>query len=90
MHEITFRSKGREGKPSRKNSIAVCGKLVGTEECCHTYLQQHQILVEYDPHLKAEGELTFHPQNEKAREWLKLGDQFCISSSPRRETEIAE
>jgi len=87
MHEITFRSKGKAGKPSRKNSIAVCGKLVGTEECCHTYLQQHQILVEFDPHLKAEGELTFHPQNPKAREWMKLGDQFAISSSPRVETE---
>lgn len=87
MHEITFRSKGKEGQPSRKNSIAVCGKLVGEELCCHTLLQQHQIQVTFDPKLKAEGDLTFTPITERAKEWMRLGGNASLLSPPQRDLE---
>lgn len=69
MHEIV--SRGRRGKRSRKNSIAVCGVLVGAVPSCHTYLQQSQIAVNA-LELVAEDTLRFTPKTKQAAEWMRV------------------
>jgi len=86
MHEIVPR--GRGGKVSRTNSIAVCGQLVGTEECCHTYLQQSEIAVgvtEYG----AESQLWFEPMTPRAASWMAIELGHVLASPVMVETEIS-
>ncbi len=96
LHEMIPR--GRGGKVSKRNSIAVCGQLVGTEECCHTYLQQNAIIVrplepfaEYGEDPNAEKTLTFHPRTRQAIEWMGLESAnstgLILVSPPMVETE---
>lgn len=86
MHEIQGR--GRGGKVSPVNSIAVCGQLVGVEPSCHTYLQQEQIAC-YGTDRGAEGTLTFEPRSEKAADYMGLPLGDSLESPPMQETEIA-
>lgn len=86
MHEIV--SRGRRGKVSRRNSIAVCGQLVGTEECCHTYLQQHEIDVEMSE-CGAEGTLTFTPKTPRACTWMRVRVGESLESPVMQEMEMA-
>lgn len=79
MHEIVPR--GRGGKVSKRNSIAVCGRLVGTEECCHTYLQQNEIGVEMSAE-GAEGLLSFRAQSDAAAEWMRIEKGLWVASMP--------
>lgn len=69
MHEL--RSAGAMGSRVKAtnphNSIAVCGRLVGTDRSCHSFLQTHAITWSGD----AEGVLTFEPRTETARRWME-------------------
>lgn len=87
MHEIKPRSLG--GKVSRKNSIATCGELVGTEECCHTYLQTRQITVGSGI-LGAEAELYFTAETKGAADWMRIALGEQIESRPMIDMELAE
>lgn len=84
MHELKFRSAG--GKVSKRNSVAVCGSLVGTERCCHTYLQQNEITVEMSAE-GAEGLLQFRPESQKAADWMrvKVGEWVCSMPGQRND-----
>lgn len=79
MHELV--SRGRRGKVSKRNSIAVCGTLVGTEPCCHTYLQLNQIDWKGTPE-GAEGLLQFRPTTPKAAEWMRVARYLWVCSMP--------
>ncbi len=85
MHEIV--SRGRRGKVSRTNSIAVCGVIVGAVPSCHTYLQQSQILVQFDKGLGAESRLTFTPLSVNAAEWMRVRVGEAIESDPMQRIE---
>lgn len=87
MHEIVPR--GRGGKVSKKNSIAVCGQLVGTEECCHTYLQQSAIIVNHTD-LGAEDTLFFEPTSKQASDWIGIDNGSIFISPTMCEVEAAE
>lgn len=79
MHELIPR--GRGGKVSKRNSIACCGQLVGTEECCHTYLQQSEIKWSGGPD-GAEGLLRFIPTTQKSADWMRVAIDFNVCSMP--------
>lgn len=81
MHEIRPRSLG--GKPSKRNSIAVCGS--GTTGC-HGFCQSHQIEVEVDV-FGAEDVIIFQPITKAAAEHLKLAISHRLASPPMRESE---
>lgn len=86
MHEL--QSRGAGGKVSKRNSVAVCGELVGVEPSCHTYLQANEIDWEDGP-LGADGTLTFIPVTGRAAEWLRVKRLAQIESPVMLETEIA-
>lgn len=69
MHEL--RSAGAMGSRMKatnvNNSIAVCGRMVGADRSCHSYLQRHEIDWEGD----AEGDLIFTPNSPGAQRWMK-------------------
>jgi hypothetical protein len=64
---LEFKSLG--GKVSKRNSIAVCGRLVGSDHSCHTYLQANKIGWSGGPR-RAQGTLLFWPKTERAADWL--------------------
>lgn len=72
---------GRGGKVSKKNCVAVCGQLVGTEECCHTYLQQSEIKWSGGPD-GAEGLLRFIPTTQRSADWMRVAIEFNVCSMP--------
>lgn len=80
MHEL--KPKGAGGKVSRKNSIAVCGELVGVDPSCHTYLQNHQIDAGFQASYGAEGELFFTAKTQAAADWLRVQVGEQIESRP--------
>lgn len=82
MHEMIFRSQGKAGRPSRINSIAVCGS--GTTRC-HGFLQAHQIDVSGETRLDAERCLYFSPMTLTAAAHLRVPVGFVIVSCPMRE-----
>lgn len=86
MHEIV--SRGRRGKRSRKNSIAVCGELGNGHEC-HGKLQRVEIAVEMSEH-GAEGPLRFTAKTPAAADWLKVKVGETIESLPMVYMEAAE
>lgn len=79
MHELEFRSVG--GVVSKRNSIAVCGQLVGSEPSCHTYLQNHQIAWSHDGR-GAEGALLFVPKTQAAADWMHMLPLRALESKP--------
>ncbi len=87
LHEIHFRSHG--GKVSRRNSIAVCGKLVGTDQSCHTFLQQHaiQVFIGFDG---AEGDLKFTPTTQQAADYMRVKVGETVESPIMQHIETAE
>ncbi len=89
MHEIIPR--GRGGKVSRRNSIAVCGQLGNGPEC-HGQLQRADIRVQGigDERPDAERALRFFPQNQKSADWMRIPCGDCLESHPMREMEAAE
>lgn len=87
MHEII--SRGAGGKVSRRNSIAVCGQIVGAVPSCHTYMQLYQIdVVQEDD--GAEGTLTFWPKNHAAADWMQIALGQSVKSEPMVVMEAAE
>lgn len=79
MHEL--KSRGAGGRVSKTNSIAVCGQLVGTEQCCHSYLQAHEI--SYTVGLYgAEDVIQFCPRTEAAAEYLQVAIYQILESGP--------
>lgn len=78
VHELRFRSLG--GKVNKRNSVAVCGSLVGVEPSCHTYLQANQIT--YEPRDGANGTLYFTPTDQKRADWLRIKVGERIESAP--------
>lgn len=86
LHEILPR--GRGGKVSKQNSIATCGQLVGTEQCCHTYLQQNRISVGFRfPSLGAESDIIFTPLAPAPADWMCLPYGDSLISPVMVETE---
>lgn len=85
MHELEC--KGVGGKVSKRNSVAVCGLLVGSEPSCHTYLQLNQIAWSGGPR-RAQGTLTFWPKTQRAADWLGVTINHRIESPVMHE--IAE
>ncbi len=82
MHELKFRSQG--GKPSRKNSVGVCGDGV---RGCHGFLQRHEIEWFTGPY-GAEETVTFWPNKSQAAcDWLAIKIDESIESAPMREME---
>lgn len=79
MHELI--SRGRGGKVSKRNSVAVCGTIVGTEQCCHTYLQQAEIKWHEGP-FGAEGLLRFIPTTQRSADWMRVPIEFNVCSMP--------
>ncbi len=79
MHELLPR--GRGGKVHKRNSVALCGKLVGTEVCCHTFLQQAEIDYYATP-LGAEGLLQFKPKTQAAADWMRVERDRWVCSMP--------
>lgn len=79
MHEL--KSRGAGGKVSKTNSIAVCGELVGTEVCCHTFLQQSEISYTVGIY-GAEDVIAFCPRTIQASEWLQIPIYQVIESGP--------
>lgn len=79
MHEL--KPRGRGGKVSKTNSVAVCGQLVGTEPCCHTYLQLNQIDWKATPE-GAQGLLQFRPTTPQAAEWMRVERYQWVCSMP--------
>lgn len=79
MHEL--QSRGSGGTVSKKNSIAVCGQLVGTETCCHTFLQQYDISYTVGIY-GAEDVITFWPRTKAAAEWLRVQIYQVLESGP--------
>lgn len=88
MHELVFRSQG--GKVSKRNSVAVCGQLVGTEQCCHTYLQQYEIEWQQADLNGAEGQLEFKPVTDRAAEWMRIRKGLWVASMPGGRNEEME
>lgn len=89
MHEL--KSRGSGGKVSKRNSIAVCGQIVGAVPSCHTYLQSNAI--SYTTGIYgADDVITFCPRSEAASEWLRLPIYTVLESGPtpqiRGEVEI--
>lgn len=81
MHEI--QSRGAGGKVSKRNSIAVCGTLVGTEPSCHTYLQRCEIRCHvHHEGYGAEGDLFFQPHMKIAADWLRTERMHGVESGP--------
>lgn len=76
MHEL--KSRGAGGKVSKRNSVAVCGRLVGTEPCCHTFLQIDEI----DWSGNAEEQLSFQPNSKRAAEWMRIKLGLWVVSMP--------
>ena len=75
---------------SRRNSIAVCGQLVGVDPSCHTYLQSNQIACQPLTLDGAEGDLVFTPHGCVARDWMQIGARYSIVSEPMHVMEAAE
>lgn len=88
LHEM--KSRGAGGKRSRKNSIAVCGQLVGVDSSCHTYLQQSQIKIVIDIALGAEGDLTFIPLTAHAADYMRVAIGKAVESPTMFTIEAAE
>jgi hypothetical protein len=86
MHEIV--SRGRGGKISRKNSIAVCGQLGNGHEC-HGLAQRVEVAIEMGPE-GAEGPLVCAPTTKAAADWLKVKLGTSIESQPMVAMEAAE
>lgn len=86
MHEIV--SRGRRGKISRRNSIAVCGQLGNGHEC-HGKLQRVEISVDASVE-GAEGTLKFTAKTSAAADWLKIKVGESIESQPMVQMEAAE
>lgn len=86
MHELVFKSAG--GKVSKRNSVAVCGVLVGADSSCHTYLQNHSIAWN-GGQLGAEGTLTFQPISKAAADWMRVAIGQTIESPPMVDMEEA-
>lgn len=84
MHELKFRSLG--GKVSKRNSVAVCGQLVGVEPSCHTFLQQNQI----DWWGDAEDMLGFRPLTAPAADWMRVAIHRRVCSMPGLRNEELE
>ncbi len=81
MHEI--RSGGAGGKVSKRNSIAVCGQIVGAVPSCHTYLQSCEIRCHvHDMSIGADGDLFFQPHTQIAADWLRVEHMHCLASGP--------
>lgn len=95
MHEMV--SRGRRGKRSKVNSIAVCGDGVNG---CHGFLQRYEIRVNSvgqpmnEPErLNAEQTLMFTPYSAQAREWMHLESKdslLALISEPMQQIESAE
>jgi hypothetical protein len=81
-------TKGRGGKPSKQNTIHVCGLLVGASPSCHTFLQRNEIGVERGP-AGAEGTVIFTAKTPAAAEWLRIKVGESIVSPVMAETEIS-
>lgn len=79
MDELTTRGAG--GKVSKRNSIWVCGTIVGAIPSCHTYLQLNQITV-IETLQGAEGMLTFTPRSREAADWMHLPIGRDLESGP--------
>jgi hypothetical protein len=86
MHEVI--PKGTGGKATRRNSIAVCGLIVGEDDRCHTYLQKEEIGVDFGPR-GAEETLAFIPNSQKAAECMGITLGEYLESPPMLATEIA-
>lgn len=86
MHEIV--SRGRRGKVSRKNSIAVCGQLGNGHEC-HGLCQRYEVVIEMPPE-GAEGPLRCTAKTRAAADWLKVKVGETIESLPMVYMEAAE
>lgn len=84
MDELTARGAG--GRVSKRNSIAVCGEIVGAVPSCHTYLQLNQIACD-QTELGAEGPLVFRPLTREAADWLHVKVGESILSEPMRVVE---
>lgn len=86
MHEL--QSKGAGGLVSKKNSVAVCGRLVGAEPSCHTYLQQRQIQWSHEGR-GAEGTLLFVPTTAIASDWMRITRLQALESKPGSQRSLA-
>lgn len=86
MHEVQGR--GRGGRVSPVNSIAVCGQLVGVGESCHTFLQRGEIAVSGTA-VGAEGTIEFEPRIQKAADWMGIPLGDSLESPVMQHTEIA-
>lgn len=87
LHEIQFRSQG--GEVSRKNSIAVCGQIVGAVPSCHTYLQSHAIVV-FIGFEGAEGDLKFTPTTQQSADYMRVKVGETVESPIMQHMETAE
>jgi len=87
-HELIARGAG--GKVSRKNSIAVCGVIVGAVPSCHTFLQNHSIQWMADEGLGAQGPLVFTPINREAADWMHVAIGQSVHSEPMSVYEASE
>ena len=87
MHELV--SRGAGGKVSKRNSIAVCGQLGNGHEC-HGLLQAKRITFTMSDSRGAEASIYFMPMDQRARDWMKLGEAHGLESAPMREIEAAE
>lgn len=85
MHEIQGR--GRGGRVSPVNSIAVCGALVGGTSC-HTFLQREEIAVSAS-NVGAEGTLLFEPRSQRAADHMGIPLGDSLESPIMLTTEIA-
>lgn len=74
VHEI--KAKGAGGEVSLQNSIAVCGRLVGVEPSCHTYLQAYVVRVTPavgSTDIDANEHILFATDDDHARLWILGG-----------------
>ncbi len=86
-HELIPR--GRGGKITKRNCVAVCGQLIGIDPSCHTYLQNSQIGVEMSAE-GAEGQLSFRAQSDDAAEWMRVEKGLWVCSMPGGRNEELE
>lgn len=88
MHEIV--SRGRGGKVSKVNSVAVCGAL-GNDESCHGQLQRYEIVVRVESLERgAEDVLHFEPRSRASADWLRIpyGQSLASGATPKIRDEV--